>query len=584
MTRASTWCLGLALALGACGGEDTPQLPEPVAEGFELKRLFPTDGAPGQEFPGCVWASPVMSEGGDLLATATSGTIAALDPETGALRRQIVMPAPEGEDPYVLATPGLMRGAGGEFAVVAYHTVPTPEGETSGPRSHTLLEQRLRHRVAVVSLSDMTLAAGYEPFDLSATATSVDGGEVAFRPSHALARSEIGIAKIAGDTWGRAYVTFGNARDLQPWHGWAFEIDLDAWAAGGEPVSGVLVTTPESDCGPTNAGGSLQRICGGGLWAPTGSLQVPREDGGYDLILAPGNGQLDLERGDFANSLMRTTRGLAFEHGCDAAACADFDADSPAAACLESCQHLFLPRLEPGDELPNPDGRCDGLSGLFACWEEMDYIGGSTPVYVELGEYKLLAYPTKDGAVYLVDYEHLGTMWDREQLVAQCGTGDDTCTAHWAGMIVAQPALAEVEGAPVLVVPTFMYDKSNAAGVVALTVVERDGKPALERRWQFPEADSELATTTFRKHTTNVTIGKVGDEDVAWVVDVKASKGKGVLYGLRVSDGALLAAQELSGGGMRFARPLVDGDRIYLSSCSSDAGPGHVEGYEIVRQ
>ena len=69
-----------------------------------------------------------------------------------------------------------------------------------------------------------------------------------------------------------------------------------------------FVDTPELDCGTVGHSGSRERVCGGGLWAPSGPLLVPR-DGGYELVLASGNGQLDLTRADYANTLMRAGPG-----------------------------------------------------------------------------------------------------------------------------------------------------------------------------------------------------------------------------------------------------------------------------------
>ncbi|MEZ4459056.1 MAG: hypothetical protein R3E66_04880 [bacterium] len=208
---------------------------------------------------------------------------------------------------------------------------------------------------------------------------------------------------------------------------------------GADPVSGRLVTTPESDCGQAGVSGSRMRVCGGGLWQPSGPLIVPVEDS-YDVVLAPGNGQLDLARNDFANTLMRVRPGLLFDPLCDPGACADFNPDDPAASCVESCQSLFIPRrLESDGPLRPESGACEGLT-MFECWEKLDYVGGSTPTLVDLPEAgKLLAYPTKDGSVYLVDYLHMGRLHDRKQLVAVCGTPDDPCRWDWAGMIVTQP-------------------------------------------------------------------------------------------------------------------------------------------------
>lgn len=556
-------------------------------DGPSVARIFPTDSQPAPEWQGCTWASPrAWTDGAGktwVVVSATSGVVTLVDPDTGAKGAEVAMPFEEGEDPYVLATPLIV----GDLAFVAYHTSPTPEGEVSGPRSHTLNDKRLRHRFAVVDLAAGQISGEFPVIDLEAEVPEVGGEEeVEFLPSHALARSEIVRGLEAGDELGRAYVTFGNARDLQPWHGWAFEVDLDAWRGaedGEEAVSAVLTTTPQADCGQTNASGSTQRTCGGGLWSPTGSLVIQREES-YELVLAPGNGYLEPNESSYANTLMKTGPGLTFAHGCDPEACADFDVDSPANACTETCTDLFIPRLLPGQSVPEPaDGRCEGLPELFACWEKLDYLGGSTPALIEIEDFRLLAYPAKDGAVYLVDADHLGTLHDREEIAAICGAEGDKCKAFWAGMIVAQPTLTEVDGDPVLLVPTFQFDTTHDAGLVALKVVVDDGSPQLEPLWRFPEGGTPEAVERFRRHTSNVALSTHGPDgaELAWVVEPNSNKGKGQLLAIETESGAPRFDLTLEGKGIRYARPLVLGDAIYVGSCNSDAGPSHLEAYRV---
>ena len=104
---------------------------------------------------------------------------------------------------------------------------------------------------------------------------------------------------------GLVYVSFGNVRDLQPWHGWLFEIDLDAWqATGGDdadnPITGTLVTTATaSKCGEENSDGAREMRCGGGVWAARGPEVIadPASPDGYALLVATGNGLTDPTRG-----------------------------------------------------------------------------------------------------------------------------------------------------------------------------------------------------------------------------------------------------------------------------------------------
>src|SRR6185295_8981588 len=198
--------------------------------------------------------------------------------------------------------------------------------------------------------------------------------------------------------------------------------------------------------------------------------------GGFDVLVATGNGQLDLGRKDYANSILRLHRGLAFDPACDPVACAAFDPIAPAPACIESCADQFIPRLLPGDPpFDPPDGRCDGKT-FFECYALLDWdLGADSPARVVVpGGDDVLVLPAKDGGVYLVDAEHMGTLHDRIQLTTICGANGGTCTANWAGTMVTVPAVTAVEGTPTLVIPTFQFDHTNPAGLVALQIVRDD--------------------------------------------------------------------------------------------------------------
>ena len=312
------------------------------------------------------------------------------------------------------------------------------------------------------------------------------------------------------------------------------------------------------------------------MWAPSGPRVLDRAAGdGPELIVSTGNGQLDFARNDFSNSLLRFRPGLAFDPGCDAQACADFDPDAPSVECLESCSDLFVPRESPGDAFPPPEsGVCEGLT-LFECWEELDYVGGSSPAYIVMpdGGAEALAYPAKDGALYLIDPSHLGRMHDRKQLVAVCGTDADPCMQDWAGMIVTQPA---VSGS--LLARADLHARSHAS------------------RWRGrgrghagPETRSALAGTALRyaRGGAEVPPSPIADHAVARG-EVRVARGdrgkggKGRLLGLRVEDGAMVVDQELQGPGYRFTQPLLVGDRLFVPSCEPDNGPSALEIYDIV--
>lgn len=569
----------VALLLAGCGKDDEPAEPDVINSGIVVTPLWEPSTA--ASFAECALASPQLYEGadGDELIVAVGDVVAGLSTTDGSVIWSAELPTPEGRRALVASTP-LLRG---NELVVVYQAIPT-EGTTNtlDPATSSVSpgDGRDSHWVVVVDLASRGLSSQYEPLRIEGSFAGLDG-DVAFNAPTQFSRSDLKWMPADSGEGGRVIVTYGNVRDIQPWHGWAFALDLDAWRTDvNTAIADVFVTTPETDCGTPGASGSQQRICGGGLWAPSGPLVVAH-DGTHSLILAPGNGQVDLERSDFANSLLRLPLSLAFEHGCDAEACADFDNDAPDSACLESCSSLFIPRPLAGEAAPSPaSGICEGLS-FFECWQQLDYIGGSTPAYLEIDEYKLLAYPTKDGHVYLVDMENLGTMYDRHQLVEYCGTTSDECRWSWAGMIVTEPAQYVADGEHRLIVPTFMPDRTHPAGVVSLAVVVGEDGPRLERRWEFPEFDQQAAVDSFRVHPSRPVIAEVGEFDVAVVVEPRIDGSQGTMFVIDAATGVGLASAKLAGPGYRFTRPLVDGDRVYVNSCQTDRGRGSFEAFSL---
>lgn len=537
-----------------------------------LERVFPASAS--AEYPRCTFSSPMRWDDGDQphVVVATGAHLDVRRHPDGVSVRRIDLPAPDGEAASIYASPAIV----GDWAVAAYHTVEAPE---SGPLGTT----RLRHWVVVADLRTGQLHPDFPPRELAAT-FDAHGGVEPFRPANALARGDVKhLPGVSDGDLGRVYVTFGNIRDIQPWHGFAFELDLDAWRADPTTaIAGALITTPETDCGPPGSSGSRERICGGGLWASSGPLEVTDGDR-RELILAPGNGQLDIPRGDYANTLMRVAPGLDFDPECDATACADFDPDDPAEACVASCKNLFVPRHAPGQGPPRPEsGVCDGDT-MFQCWQKLDYIGGSTPALVPFGDYRLLAYPTKDGSVFLVDADHLGTMYDRKPIADYCGTATDGCAWDWAGMIVNQPVVTRVDGTPLVIVPTFMPDRTHPAGVVGLYIVDEGEGPRFRVAWRAPAADDPAAVARFRQHSTRPVLQDLGGLDVVWVADVRRG-GPSDLLGVRAWDGEILVEQRLLGPSNRFTRPLVIDTMIYLPSCTSDDGTSFLEGWRTVAE
>lgn len=548
----------------------------------------PGGGVLDTVFADCLYASPLVyesaSRGTELVVTG-GDVIVGLDPETGDQRWVVELEDEAPSRAFAAATPAIHDG----LLVVGYALRSVDEAGTTLDPDSTGADAgftRDSHWLAVVDLERTELDQRFAPVELTATVPGNDGEDVEFLPNHGFLRSEIGWWGQTDDSLGLAYATFGNVRDLQPWHGWAFEVDLDAWAAGETAISGVFNTTPETACGATNSSGSFQRVCGGGLWSPSGSIAVPADnERGFDVILAPGNGQLDLNRNDFANTLLRVPPGLELETGCDETLCADFDSDAPSHACIESCDRVFVPRLL-DDEGPivMEDGRCDGLE-FFECWAEADFIGGSTPLLTEApGGESVLVYPTKDGHVYLVDAEHLGTMYDREQLVAYCGTEDDACRWTWSGMIVSKPVQTTNGAQPRILVPTFMPDSTHPAGVVALRLVDGPDGPALERDWEFPNFSSEAAVERFRRHPSRIALTVFNDVEFAIVVDTAPAFQQATVYILRAATGDLVAEVPLDGPGYRFTQPAVVGDTVFFNSCDSDNGAGRIETLRLVAE
>jgi hypothetical protein len=555
--------------------EETDPRPE-ASTAISVTRLFPTAEHPGVTRPECIYTSPVAWEDDgatSILVAEGSGTVTAYDAETGSERWSVFLPAPEGEQAFATAAPALLAEA--KLLVAVYHT-------TEPGSARHVADARLRQRVAVVDLAGRRIDPRFSPIELQASVPG-HGGSVPFLPGNALSRGTVVVGRRPGEALGRAYVTFGNVRDIQPWHGWIFELDLDGWASGGTVVTAVQVTTPETDCGPAGVSGSRDRICGGGLWAPSGPLLRDKGDD-YELILSPGNGQLDLERGDFASTLLRTGRGLPFEPACDPARCADIDPREPPESCTATCRDLFVPRVPAGAEPFAPEsGVCDDGASMLECWSRLDYIGGSTPALARLPSGReVLVYTPKDGYAYLVSADHLGTLLDRVKLVDNCGTRSDPCTLDWAGMIVTQPEVLDAPEGPLVFVPTFMFDGTHPAGVVALRVHETEGGARLETAWTFPSFSSRDAVRLFRRHPTRPRLVREGPrgEPVLFVGEM-VERQNGVLWALRATDGKLLARQPLAGAGFRFAQPLFVDGKIFLPSCASDKGPGTLEGYRI---
>lgn len=548
------------VALAACA----PPPPPPIGS-ITIEREIRTDDV------GCTGASPLLvrSRGEDfVIGVAMDGAVRAFDVETGALAWSIPLPVPDGRVANVTSSPVMFDES---HLVVAYqHVVPGSF-------------DRDAHRVVVVDVEARALDAGFPAVTPSGSRPTWDGtGSVEFLAAHSFSRAALVHVDVPDRERGLVYLTYGNIRDIQPWHGWVFELDLDAWATSGAgaAISSYLLTTAEDDCGTPGHTGSEEMVCGGGVWVPAGA-GVRETSTGFELLVPTGNGMLDPTRGQFANGVLRTGRGLSFAHGCDDASCASWDPTAPALSCVESCADLFVPRMEPEDPPLRPaSGRCDGMT-MFECWGQIDWdFGASTPVVVQVpGGPEVVVAAAKDGAVYVFDADHFGTLYDRLQIAEICGAPGDTCTAEWAGMIVTEPVVAMLDGAPLLLVPTFEFDRTHAGGLVAVRLAMEDGVPHLTRAWSAPSGDE--AVVRFRRHSSRPVLAEIGGESVALVYDVGDATTPGRLFAIRVRDGEVLGRAELDGPGQRYVRPLVVDDRVWISSCAPGDGAGHLEALRL---
>ena len=541
-----------------------------------------------ETFDGCVLASPLRVEIDgipSIVVASGEGRVALLDPESGLRRAVVDLPVRPGELAYLVATPVIVPGP---RLVVAWQDVRAGSGDPAAA-------PRTSQRVAVIDLRAGALDPAFAVLTLEGSVPTSDGaGTVPFLASNALSRSRL-VHAPAEVGLGRVYVSLGNARDIQPWHGWLFELDLDRWRASptDTPITSLLVTTPEDDCGVPGTPGDRDMVCGGGVWAPSGPLFLPGASGTADdeLIVPTGNGALDLDRHSYAHTLMRVRGpGLDFDAGCDPLLCAGFDVLAPTEACLSSCDDLFVPRLLPGDPPLGAPG-CDGLS-FFACYAALDWdLGANSPVRVELpGRSAVLVLPAKDGAVYLIDAEHLGTLYDRHEVITPCGAGGARCDADWAGSMVTQPVVTtDADGTPMVIIATFMPGERHDAGLIGLRIEVEGGQPHLVRAWEEPRFGTAEASTWFRRHPSGVSLVEVEGTEYALVVEQGVlGSAPGRMHVVDTHDGTLSALVDLEGPGQRYAVPLVmdtaDGARVVVASCDNgNAGPSHMEAWDARR-
>jgi len=578
---------------GAGGPNDSPS----------ARPLFVSDPAPG-----CLYASPLLVEtdgdGTELVLTVSQdGLIQGIDPETGAVERETRIAVDPPERVELLATPAIVGD--GRYAVLAWQDL----------REST----RIRHRVAVFDLSDWAFSDAFSELVLAATHPTWDGERtIAFDSGFQLLRAALIPVppRNAGDALGKVIVSLGNGPSIQPFHGWVFELDLDAWRgvsaeddALAAARSGLLLTTAEDRC----FDGHPAMTCGGGVWNAAGPRLVPgaTPEEPPSLLVPTGNGRVDFDRQAYAHAVLRVGEGLRLEPGCDEASCSPFDELAPDPACLASCANVFVPRLDPGEpalvggvgapafrETDRPlleAGQrfpdCAPPSGplsFMECYGAIDAdLGANTPVVVDdpRGEGRLLVQAGKDGALYLIDGETLGVQYERLQLMPFCGTENDPCIAFWAGTLVTEPVATEVDGTPVVVLPAFIADRTHPAGIHAVDiVVGEDGDPTFRPRWQVPDPASSAAVAAFRHHPGRPVLVELDGETHVAVLEVERdrNRGPGTLWVVRIRDGAVVIRQPITDGGNRYVRPLLRGPDLYLNTCDKDgATRGRLLGFRL---
>ena len=257
MDLAAPTRLFVVLAVASC----TPA--NPAGSAIEVRALFATP-----ETTSCIMASPIMYESGDgsrqLITIALDGLVQALDPVTGDPRWTFRIDAPDDQTPIVLSTGALV----GERLVVSWQNTRTQEGLPDQGRW-----SRTGHRVGVLNLETRSWDAEFPTLEVTGQMPAYDGSDVAFDSAQQLQRAALEHVSTSDSDLGLVYVAFGNGPSVQPFHGWLFELDLDAWREEGANAafSALFVTTAENDC-VADSSRLDTMVCGGGIWTPAGPI------------------------------------------------------------------------------------------------------------------------------------------------------------------------------------------------------------------------------------------------------------------------------------------------------------------------
>ncbi len=510
----------------------------------------------------------------EILLLSNAGVLRAIDPDSGEDRWRFTIEAPEGQSPLAMSTPALI----GQRLVIAWTFALTGEGPPDPGRW-----VKVSHHVQVFDLRTGSWDEDYPRVTLSASEPTWDGaGTVTLDSSKQMMRPRVAYLPD-GSGLGLAYVSMGVGGGGQPYHGWVFELDLDAWRSGGADaaISGTLLTTADNDCAYDNEELLFAEVCGGGVWTSAGPTETTDAMGNPELIIPTGNGRVHPGRRSYAHGLLRVGPGLNFDAGCDPDACAGFDETDPSVACLESCAHYFVPRLPPSQTFAPENGHCDGET-FQECYGTLDAdFGSSAPVAVTLPSgRRVLVQAAKDGAVYLIDREHMGTMLDRLPVIQPCGTKDDRCSATWAGQFVTQPLvwINPDSGETMIIVAGFNFDATHPAGVAGIVI--NDGPaPMLELVWTAPNFGSDAAITSFRRHPGRPALYEVDGTTFVFVVETFPGR----LWVIRAADGAIVAIHDLTSNGIRYSLPVFIDDRVFVAGCGGGAAlaDGRLEAFDL---
>ncbi|MDP6946085.1 MAG: hypothetical protein QF464_18190 [Myxococcota bacterium] len=223
-----------------------------------------------EEEASCNMASPLshLSTDGvtEVLTITLDGIIRAFDPDTGEERWRHAIASPEGESVILLSTPAIID----DLMLVTWSFAVTGTGlpdQGKWPKTS--------HHVQGFDLDTRAWHPDFPRVSLTASETAWDGADVTLTPSKQKIRSRVAYLPD-GEGDGLAYVSMGDGSGGHPYHGWLFELDMDAWrSAGAEAaISGVMLTTRDTDCAYDNEEWLFSEVCGGGIWSPAGPVET----------------------------------------------------------------------------------------------------------------------------------------------------------------------------------------------------------------------------------------------------------------------------------------------------------------------